>query len=77
MISRPLLVASDYAWHGLPMVGVGGSVDDRTVAEVAVSMRALLAALDEGRIEATRTQRAYLAGVADMLDQLAGPRLPS
>jgi hypothetical protein len=32
------------------MVGEAGTVDDRTVIEVAVAMRALLAALDDGRV---------------------------
>lgn len=52
-------------------MGEGGSVDDRTVAEVAVSMRKLLAAIDAGDVAAGEQQRAYLAGAVDMLDQLA------
>lgn len=39
-----------------------GSVDDRTVREVVEGLRALLEAIDAGRVEATAVQRAYLAG---------------
>ncbi|MGH3792718.1 MAG: hypothetical protein ACRDQ9_18370 [Pseudonocardiaceae bacterium] len=35
----------------MAMSGEGGAVDDRTVAEVAKGMRALLAAIVEGRLE--------------------------
>jgi hypothetical protein len=47
--------------------GEGGSVDDRTVTEVIRGLRALVEAIDEGRIEATDAQRAYLAGAVDTL----------
>ena len=56
------------------MSGEGGSVDDTTVAEVAVSMRVLLAAIDAGEVAASEQQRAYLAGATDALDGLAGNR---
>lgn len=49
------------------MRGEGGSVDDRTVPEVIDGLRALLKAIDAGRIEATLAQRAYLAGAVDTL----------
>lgn len=49
------------------MSGEGGSADDRTVAEVAEGLRALLEAIDAGRIEATDAQRAYLQGAVDSL----------
>jgi hypothetical protein len=42
-------------------------VDDRTVTEVIRGLRALVEAIDEGRIEATDAQRAYLAGAVDTL----------
>lgn len=58
------------------MVGEGGRVDDRTIAEVATSMRRLLAAIDEGEVSASDTQRSYLAGAADVLDELTGQRPP-
>jgi hypothetical protein len=48
-------------------VGEGGSVDDKTVPEVIEGLRALLAAIDAGRIEATDAQRAYLVGAIDAL----------
>lgn len=37
-------------------------MDDRTVREVVEGLRALLEAIDAGRVEATAVQRAYLAG---------------
>lgn len=49
----------------------GGSVADLSVPEVIGGLRALLAAIDAGRIEATDVQRAYLAGACDALDALA------
>jgi hypothetical protein len=47
--------------------GVGGSVDDRSVSEVIDGLRSLLGAIDDGRIEATDAQRAYLQGAVDSL----------
>lgn len=38
------------------MGGEGGSVDDRTVPEVIEGLRALLEAIDAGRIEANAVQ---------------------
>jgi hypothetical protein len=46
-------------------------VDDRTVAEVAEGVRALLTAIDAGEIEATVAQRAYLAGAVDTLNAVS------
>lgn len=47
------------------------------LAESARSLRALLAAIEAGEVEATPDQVAYLAGAADTLDALvqrpAGP----
>ena len=56
------------------MSGEGGSVDDKTVAEVIEGLRALLAAIDAGKVAASEAQRAYLAGAADALDAIAGDR---
>lgn len=56
------------------MSGEGGSVDDRTVAEVAAGVRSLLAAIDTGEVAASERQRAYLAGAADALDEITGGR---
>jgi hypothetical protein len=52
-------------------MGEGGSVDDHTVAEVAASMRRLLAAIDAGEITADLDHVAYLRGAADTLAMLA------
>lgn len=49
------------------MVGEGGSVDDRSVPEVIEGLRSLVAAVDDGWIEATDAQRAYLQGAVDSL----------
>jgi hypothetical protein len=47
--------------------GEGGSVDDRTVPEIIEGLRSLIAAVDDGRIEATDAQRSYLQGAVDSL----------
>lgn len=47
-----------------------GDVDQ--VAAVAWSLRALLASIDAGKVEASDVQRAYVAGAVDVLDALAG-----
>lgn len=54
------------------MSGEGGSVDDRTVAEVAVSMRRLLAAIDAGELVCSAAYRNRLQGAVVALDALAG-----
>jgi hypothetical protein len=51
--------------------GEGGSVADLPMFEVISGLRALLAAIDAGRIEATDTQRAYLAGAVDTLTAIS------
>jgi len=56
------------------MSGEGGSVDDKTVAEVIEGLRALLAAIDAGEVAASEVQRAYLAGAADTLDAITADR---
>lgn len=48
-------------------VGEGGSGGDRTVPEVIEGLRSLIAVIDDGRIEATAVERAYLAGAIDTL----------
>ncbi|HEY3689676.1 MAG TPA: hypothetical protein VGL46_05160 [Pseudonocardiaceae bacterium] len=53
------------------MSGEGGSVDDRTVAEVAVGMRTLLAAIGEGRLECPPARRYRLEGAAVALEAVA------
>lgn len=54
------------------MRGEGGSVDDRTVAEVAVSMRSLLAAIERGELSCSAAQRHRLQGAVVTLEALAG-----
>lgn len=46
-------------------------MDDRTVPEVIEGLRALLEAIDAGRIEANAVQRAYLAGAVDTLNVIS------
>lgn len=53
------------------MSGVGGSVDDRTVAEVAVSMRALLVAIGDGRLTCPPSSRHRLEGAVVALERFA------
>jgi hypothetical protein len=59
------------------MSGEGGSVDDRTVAEVAVSMCRLLAAVDAvdavdaGELTSTPATRHWLAGAVAALERVA------
>ncbi|WP_300016856.1 hypothetical protein [Pseudonocardia sp.] len=43
-------------------------------AEVAEQLRALLAVIDAGEMDATAVERAYLAGAADALDAVSPPR---
>lgn len=53
----------------------GGSVDDRTVAEVAVSMRRLLAAITAGELTCPPASRHRLEGAVVALEALAaGPQ---
>jgi hypothetical protein len=51
--------------------GEGGTVDDRTIEEVAEGVRALLVAVDAGEIEVTVAQRAYLEGTVDTLTAIS------
>lgn len=53
------------------MAGEGGSVDDKTVAEVAQGMRAILTAVSEGRLECPPARRHRLEGAAVALEALA------
>jgi hypothetical protein len=53
------------------MRGKGGSVDDRTVAEVALSMRRFLAAVDAGKLSCSAAYRNRLQSVRE---QLRSPR---
>lgn len=55
------------------MSGEGGPVDDPTVPE---GLRALLGAIDDGRVEATGGQRAYLQGAAGSLVVISERRPP-
>jgi hypothetical protein len=50
----------------------GEGVEDRTVGEVAVAMRALLAAIDEGRMSCSRGYRSRLQGAVVALEARAG-----
>lgn len=51
--------------------GEGRSVDDRTVAEVAVSMRRLLAAVDAGELSYSPGYRNRLQGAVVALESVA------
>ena len=53
------------------MSGEGGSVDDRSMADVAASMRKLLDATRAGDVPSTPTSRHYLATVIAALDAVA------
>jgi hypothetical protein len=48
--------------------GEGGSVDDKTVAEVAVSMRCLLAAINAGQLTCPPASRHRLEGAVVTLE---------
>jgi hypothetical protein len=48
-----------------------GSMADLPMSEVIGGLRALLAAIDAGQIEATDAQRAYLAGAVDTLTAIS------
>lgn len=54
------------------MTGMTSPPSDRSVRE---QLAALLAAVDRGEVEATSTERAYLAGALDIAERLdaAGP----
>jgi len=56
------------------MRGEGGTVDVLSIPDVIAGLRALLAAIDAGRVEATDLQRAYLAGAVDSLEMLPDSR---
>lgn len=45
-------------------------------AEVARSLRAVVAAVDGGEVDADEVQRAYLTGAADALDGIADRSTP-
>lgn len=51
--------------------GEGGSVDDRTVAEVAASMRRLLGAIDVGELSCSPAYRNRLQGAVVALESIA------
>lgn len=53
------------------MSGEGGSVDDKTVTEVTVSMRRLLAAINAGELTCPPASRHRLEGAAVTLEALA------
>lgn len=54
------------------MGGEGGSVDDKTVAEVAAGVRSLLAAIEAGELSCSAAQRHRLQGAVVTLEALAG-----
>lgn len=54
----------------MPM-GEGGGVDDRTLVEVAASMRGLLAAIDAGEMSCTPAYRNRLQGAVVALEGVA------
>jgi hypothetical protein len=52
-------------------MGEGGSVDDKTLREVAVSMRRLLAAIDADELVCSAAYRNRLQGAVVVLESLA------
>lgn len=52
---------------------MGDQPELATVAGAVRSLRAVLAVIDRGEVDATSTDRAYLAGAADALGRLACP----
>lgn len=57
------------------MSGEGGTVDDKTMAEVAVSMRRLLGAVAAGELTCPPASRHRLEGMVIVLEALsAGPQ---
>jgi hypothetical protein len=50
---------------------------ERERRDAAVILRALLVEIDEGRIEATAPEVAYLVGVVDTLDAIVGGAPPA
>ena len=44
--------------------------DHVNTGEAAAGLRRVLAAVDEGELEATPAERAYLAGALDVLEQM-------
>jgi hypothetical protein len=51
-------------------MGGGGTVDDRTVAEAAVGVRSVLAAVDAGHFSCSAAYRNRLQGVVVALESL-------
>lgn len=58
------------------MRGEGGSVDDKTIAEVAVSMRSLLTAIVEGRLTCPPASRHRVEGMVVALEAMAACQAP-
>jgi len=54
------------------MGGVGGSVDDLTIAEVAAGARRLLTAVESGELSCSAAFRNRLQGAVLALEALAG-----
>lgn len=54
------------------MSGEGGTVDDRTVAEAAEGVRALLAAVEAGELTCSAAYRNRLQGAVVALESLSG-----
>ncbi|WP_132421738.1 hypothetical protein [Pseudonocardia endophytica] len=61
--------------HGRALIGGVGELDGMTAnpAEVARSLRAVLAAVESGALDADDVQRAYLTGAAESLEGIATP----
>lgn len=53
------------------MAGEGGTVDDRTIAEVAVSMRSLLGAINSGQLTCSPASRHRMEGIVVALEAMA------
>jgi len=54
------------------MAGVGGSVNDKPIGEVVAGLRALLKAIDEGRMTCSPAYRNRLQGAVVVLEVLDG-----
>jgi hypothetical protein len=53
------------------MSGVGGSVDDKTIAEVAASMRTLLNAVTSGQLTCPPASKHRLEGIVVALEAMS------
>ena len=53
------------------MRGEGGTVDDLSITGVIAGLRALLAAIDDGCVEATDTEQTHLADAVEVWEAIS------